>query len=265
MQMHKNICQELKGIVDFVKERIRAEYHRLPYNNLPRTLVKYLVSESSRKLTFFPNKRGISKYYSPRMIIHQENLDYKKHCNHSFGEYVLAHNENDRQQKLDCIYLRPTASNQGRHELLQLPTNREIIRAKCISIPITPSIIKQVHALARLGNMPYGLKIKNKTNKIMFDSTWIAEVDYKAEEFNNLDYDDMEGDPENHNKSNDAADSDEESEMDDIDLNKLANPLAKRHVFEPIFPSDLTPEEKRKAMECIIFMVEKRDGTIKTR
>ena len=75
--MHKNICQELKGIVDFVKERIRAEYHRLPYNNLPRTPVKYLVSESSRKLTFFPNKRGISKYYSPRMILHQENLDYK--------------------------------------------------------------------------------------------------------------------------------------------------------------------------------------------
>jgi hypothetical protein len=31
-------------------------------------------------LNFFPAKNGFSQYYSPRMILHQQNLDYDKHC-----------------------------------------------------------------------------------------------------------------------------------------------------------------------------------------
>jgi hypothetical protein len=75
-----------------VQERVRAAYHRLPYDDLPRTMVKYLVMELAKKLNYFPNKNGVSKYYSPRMILHQENIDYDRHCAYRFGEYVLAHN-----------------------------------------------------------------------------------------------------------------------------------------------------------------------------
>jgi hypothetical protein len=46
-----------------IQERVRAAYHRLPYDDLPRHLVKYLVMESARKLNYFPNKNGVSKYY----------------------------------------------------------------------------------------------------------------------------------------------------------------------------------------------------------
>ena len=63
-----------------IKERIRATYHRLPYKRLPRIMVKILVAESAKKLNFFPAKYGVSKYYSPRMIIHQRNLEYTKNC-----------------------------------------------------------------------------------------------------------------------------------------------------------------------------------------
>jgi hypothetical protein len=76
-----------------IQERVRATYHRLPYDHLPRILVKYLVMESTKKLNFFPNKNGVSKYFSPRMILHQENIDYERHCSYSLGEYVLAHEE----------------------------------------------------------------------------------------------------------------------------------------------------------------------------
>ena len=98
-----------------IKERIRSTFHRLPYNNLPKIMVKYLVSESAKKLNFFPSKNGISKYYSPRMILHQENLDYNKHCKFTFGEYVLGHNEPSPSniiapRAIDYTYLRP-ASN----------------------------------------------------------------------------------------------------------------------------------------------------------
>ena len=54
-----------------IKERVLATYHAFPYRHLPRTLVKYLVSEETKKLNFFSNKNGVSKHYSPRMIIHQ--------------------------------------------------------------------------------------------------------------------------------------------------------------------------------------------------
>jgi hypothetical protein len=59
-----------------IKERIHATYHRLPYDRLPRIMVKVLVNDSAKKLNFFPAKNGISQYYSTRMILHQRNLDY---------------------------------------------------------------------------------------------------------------------------------------------------------------------------------------------
>jgi hypothetical protein len=56
-----------------IKERVRATYHRLPYEQLPRIMVKALLMESTKKLNFFPNWHGVSKHYSPRMLLHQES------------------------------------------------------------------------------------------------------------------------------------------------------------------------------------------------
>ena len=150
-----------------IKERVRATYHRLPYTHLPKIMVKYLVSEAAKKLNFFPAKHGISRYYSPRMILHQENLNYNKHCVYSFGTYVQAHDEpgqlnTNRPRTLDCIYLRYNANQQGGHELLHLQTNRVIIRRNVTPIPITPTIIRQVHRLAELEGMPQGLALSVK-------------------------------------------------------------------------------------------------------
>ena len=61
--------------------------------HLCQTLVKYLATESTKKLNFFLAKHGISKYYSPRMILHHQNLDYNKHCKSSIGQYVIAHDK----------------------------------------------------------------------------------------------------------------------------------------------------------------------------
>jgi hypothetical protein len=60
-----------------IQECVRAAYHRFPCTHLPRTLVKFLVMESTKKLNFFPNKYGVSKVFSPHMIMHQENLDFE--------------------------------------------------------------------------------------------------------------------------------------------------------------------------------------------
>ena len=86
-------------------------------------MTKILVMDSAKKLNFFPAKHGISQNYSPRMILHQQNLDYSKNCKYTFGTYDQAHDEPEPKNSLsprtlDCIYLRYTDSHQGGHELL---------------------------------------------------------------------------------------------------------------------------------------------------
>ena len=76
-----------------IKERVRAVFHSLPFRAIPKIMIKHLVMDSARKLNFFPANGGISKYYSPREILHQRKLDYQKHCDIPIFAYVQAHDE----------------------------------------------------------------------------------------------------------------------------------------------------------------------------
>jgi hypothetical protein len=78
-----------------IKEQGQATYHRLHFSCLPHIMIKILVIDSAKKLNFFPSKHRISKYYRPWMILHQHNLDYRKHCQYAFGTYVQANDEPD--------------------------------------------------------------------------------------------------------------------------------------------------------------------------
>jgi hypothetical protein len=44
---------DIERSIQVIKERIRATYHRLLFERLPRIMVKMLVSESAKKLNFF--------------------------------------------------------------------------------------------------------------------------------------------------------------------------------------------------------------------
>ena len=148
-----------------IKERVRCNYYQIPYTHLPRTIVKYMCIEAAKKLNYFPAKEGISKYYRPRMILHQQNPDFDRHCKYVLGEYVQSHEDemikNDNKPRtLDCLYLRPTASNQGGHELLHLGINRVITRNRVTQFPITPSVIKLVHAIAKKEDIPKWIELK---------------------------------------------------------------------------------------------------------
>jgi hypothetical protein len=199
-----------------IKERVRASYHRLPYTHLPRLMIKMLVTESAKKLNFFPTKNGVSSYYSPRMILHQRSLDYNCHCHHALGTYVQAHEEpqfsnTNAARSLDCVYLRYNDDFQGGHELLHLPTNSLITRRVVTPVPITPSVIQQVHALAEQEGMPKGLKISNRTGRIFYDTAWIAGVDY-ADDGNKED-EDAEEDEEDELTSNEHDDDPDPDEF----------------------------------------------------
>ena len=110
----------------FLKERVRATYQRMPFKALPIKVMKALVTDCARKTNYFPNKHGISKYFSPRQLLLQESLEYKQHCKYCFGQYVQAHDDETRPRNsqqsrtLDALYIRTVASG---HEVYNLATD----------------------------------------------------------------------------------------------------------------------------------------------
>jgi hypothetical protein len=101
------------------------------------------------------------------MIMHQQSLDYNKHCSIAFRSYVQAYTEPNPQKTqhprtIDCIYLRYVDSEQGGHQLLDLRTGRMIKRRTVTVVPITQNIINLVHAMASNDQMSEGLKIEKK-------------------------------------------------------------------------------------------------------
>jgi hypothetical protein len=163
------------------------------------------------------------------MILHQQHLDYSKHCQFSIGMYVQAHDEPDPSntnapRTLDCIYLRYNDNHQGGHDLLHIPTNHLITRHKVTQVPITPTIIKRVERLAEMDGMPPGLKITDRTGHILYDSAWLAGVDYE-------DSDSDDNDSSYEESDIDEDDIDEEDDYDHMDPDEIAG-LADPDEFE---------------------------------
>ena len=67
--------------------------------------------KGAKKIIFFSARNGVSKYYSPRMILQKKTINYEKHYKYALGEYVQAHTEpspskTNRERTIDYIYLR---------------------------------------------------------------------------------------------------------------------------------------------------------------
>ena len=74
-----------------IKERCRIIYHKLPYDQLPKSLLIQLVYTVVAQLNYMPAQHGVSSHLSPRTIIHQENISYKTHGKFTFGQSVQAY------------------------------------------------------------------------------------------------------------------------------------------------------------------------------
>ena len=105
------------------------------------------------------------------MLYHLESTF--KHTNEPTFKY------SQHPRAIDCIYLRYVDNFQGGSHLLGLNTGKTIKRRTISQVPITKNGIELVHKLAGTDGIQEGLKITNKKNVILFDSSWIAGVDYE--------------------------------------------------------------------------------------
>ena len=88
-------------------------------------------------MNLFPATQGISKYYSPKVIVSQNHLGSTKHCKSTFGTYIQAHNKpmpkyDHSAQTLDYIYLHYTNKNQRGQKLFYLTTNQVIMKKRSL-------------------------------------------------------------------------------------------------------------------------------------
>ena len=121
----------------------------------------------------------------------------EKHCKCSFGSYVQAHEDPiptnaQHPHTRDTIYLRPTSNG---HDVYDLQTKAIINRGRVTPLPIAPSVIKAVEAIAASKKQD-GLRIKAANGTTLHDTAWTAGVDYtdSDEEYDSDDDSDYEFD-----------------------------------------------------------------------
>ena len=98
-----------------MKERCCITYYRLPFNQLPKSLLIQLVYTVITQLNYLPAQHSVSSQLSPRSIIHQEHISYKTHGQFSYRQSIQAYSAIKSintlgPRTLDCMYIKP-ASN----------------------------------------------------------------------------------------------------------------------------------------------------------
>jgi hypothetical protein len=112
---------EIERYIRTVKERTRCVYTMLPYKKMPSRMVVEMVKASVCWLNMFPADDGVSDTLSPREIVAGLKIDFHKHCQLEFGEYVQTHEEHDNTmatRTTGAIALQPTGNAQGDYYFL---------------------------------------------------------------------------------------------------------------------------------------------------
>ena len=112
-----------------MKKRSRCTVNVIPFKFLPRSLTHGINKGRNSWLNDFPQKRGISKVYSPWAIILGQHKDLHKISLLETGQYVEVHEKSDNTMKSRtqiASYVQPLGNNQGGKYLMQI-RNRELV------------------------------------------------------------------------------------------------------------------------------------------
>eukprot|EP00934_Nitzschia_sp_Nitz4_P001191 Nitzschia sp. Nitz4//scaffold483_size5322//2345//5042//NITZ4_009227-RA/size5322-augustus-gene-0.2-mRNA-1//-1//CDS//3329552882//1191//frame0 len=154
---------EVERQIRTVKERMRAAYNMLPFEYLPPRLIIELAKSAVFWLNAFPHKLGISEQLSPRAIITGEGIDFNRHCEYEFGEYVQTHEEHSNNmdpRTAGALALRPTGNRQGGYYFYNIKTGRVVNRAT--KMPMPNEVIEHVNKIGKQTKGKQGLKFSDR-------------------------------------------------------------------------------------------------------
>ncbi|CAJ1968254.1 unnamed protein product [Cylindrotheca closterium] len=166
--------QTLKGLFG-------AHYHRMVFKAIPKVLTIALLKHATKAINFYPAKEGISKYYSPHMIVRRKPVDFSKEYVAEIGSFVqgYGHTTNNRQRSrtIDGIYLGVNDSIQAGYVLLDLNTKKTVTRPYLTVLPITKQVIKIVEQMAHNEGVRDLRTYHWKNGEIILDGDLLAGVD----------------------------------------------------------------------------------------
>jgi hypothetical protein len=178
-----------------LKECCRCICNTLPFRKLLGMLVVQMVSTCNFWLNVFPPKDGISRDINPRELITGVKIDFNRHIQAQFGEYVQVHKEHNNSMQTrttGTVATKPTDNAQGGHWFYSLTTGRMLDRRRWTPLPMPGDVIDRIHELAKANQA--GMQFTNMQNE---------------------DYTD-DGDNSNDNSDDDSSyDSDDDSSTDD--------------------------------------------------
>ena len=215
---------EIERQIRTIKDRCRCVYGIVPYNRMPRMMVKELVYWSVMWLNSFPEEDGVSETMSPREIMTGRKTTYDN-CKLEFGTYVQTHEEHDNSMSvrtIGAIALRPSGNMQGGYYFMNLSTGARIHRRQWTELPITRDVVDRVHYLADRSHAPEdlafawrdGSEITGTIQDYGNDDGYGDEdyVDSGEEDVTELEYDDSEDDLEATSDGEGAPTTEEEEE-----------------------------------------------------
>ena len=133
---------EIERTIKAVKERYRAAYYSLPFQAIPKVLIKALAKRVVKFLNMFPPKGGVCTHWSPCAIVTGKPLDYNINCVCPFGSFVQALNEPNplntpAPRSLDAIYLDANDETMaGGYKCMHLASGKEITHHKVTPVPM---------------------------------------------------------------------------------------------------------------------------------
>ena len=109
---------EIKCQIQTMKERCRAIVSTLLFDILPKLIVSNIVYFVLLWLNAFPVRNGVSKVYSPCSIVILKKMNWKRHCQVTFGTYCGVHDKPDPSNDMtprthEGIAVGPTGNIQG--------------------------------------------------------------------------------------------------------------------------------------------------------
>ena len=161
---------DVERYIRTIKECMRGISNTIPFKRLTHNMVMELAKAVVYWLNSVPSNMEVSPTMSPRAIITGQLLDYHKHCQYEFGEYVQTHEEHDNSllsHTIGAIASQPTGNQQGGYFFMSLHTGRIINRLHATKLPMPAEVITRVEQLAKAQDMIPSLAFGNRDNRLI--------------------------------------------------------------------------------------------------
>ena len=164
-----------------LKAGIRTLAHRMPFKCIPKVITTRLGERVAETTNYYPAKGGISKYYSPHMILLKRPVDFGRECVAELGSYVQGYGHethcNQRTRTVDGIYLGPAPNAQSGHLIMDLNTGKRVQRNRVKVLPITKQVIDMVEAMAHDEGVRALRTYSRRSGEVILDADLLAGVD----------------------------------------------------------------------------------------